>query len=51
MNILHTDPSLVERLKSMLARSARADIAVGYLFHSGSTAVALELGYVPPRRW
>jgi len=50
MNILHahilhahTDPSLVERLKVMLAGSARADIAVGYLFLSGLNAVAPEL--------
>ena len=31
-----TDPNLLDRLKQMLASSARADIAVGYFFISGS---------------
>src|SRR5690348_4598529 len=45
MNILHahTDPTLLERLKGMLASSRSADIAVGYLFVSGFNAVADEL--------
>ncbi len=45
MNILHatTDPTLLARLKDMLASSARADIAVGYFFMSGFEAVAEEL--------
>jgi len=45
MNILHaqTDPPLLDRLKQMLASSARADIAVGYFFISGFEAVADEL--------
>ena len=34
---------MLDRLKGMLAYSARADIAVGYLFVSGFTAVAAEL--------
>jgi len=46
VNILHarTDPSMLDRLKSMLASSDRADIAVGYLFISGFNAVSEELG-------
>ena len=45
MNILHahTDPTMLDRLKSMLAHSQQADIAVGYLFVSGFTALAAEL--------
>ena len=45
MNILHasTDPTLLERLREMLASSARADIAVGYFFVSGFEAVADDL--------
>ena len=45
MNILHakTDPTLLIRLKEMLASSARADIAVGYFFISGFEAVAEDL--------
>src|SRR5688572_8089801 len=45
MNILHStsDPSLLQRLKEMLGSSARADIAVGYFFISGSEQVADEL--------
>ena len=45
MNILHasTDPPLLERLREMLASSARADIAVGYFFVSGFEAVADDL--------
>ena len=45
MNILHasTDPPLLERLREMLASSARADIAVGYFFVSGFEAVAGDL--------
>ncbi len=45
MNILHatTDPTLLTRLKEMLASSARADIAVGYFFMSGFEAVAEDL--------
>ena len=46
MNILHasTDPTLLARLKEMLASSARADIAVGYFFMSGFEQVADDLG-------
>ena len=45
MNILHatTDPTLLTRLKEMLASSARADIAVGYFFIGGFEAVAEDL--------
>ena len=45
VNILHatTDPTLLTRLKDMLASSARADIAVGYFFMSGFEAVAEDL--------
>src|SRR5262245_36288198 len=45
MNILHatSDPTLLQRLKLMLAGSRAADIAVGYLFISGFNAVAEEL--------
>jgi len=45
MNILHahTDPTMLDRLKSMLTHSQQADIAVGYLFVSGFTALAAEL--------
>ncbi len=45
MNILHasTDPTLLARLKEMLASAARADIAVGYFFISGFEAVADDL--------
>ena len=45
MNILHasTDPTLVARLKEMLASSSRADIAVGYFFMSGFEQVANDL--------
>ena len=45
MNILHasTDPTLLARLKEMLASSARADIAVGYFFMSGFEQVADDL--------
>ena len=45
MNILHatTEPSLLDRLKQMLASSARADIAVGYFFISGFEEVADDL--------
>ena len=45
MNILHasTDPTLVARLKEMLASSSRADIAVGYFFMSGFEQVASDL--------
>ena len=44
-NILHadTDPDLLTRLREMLDSSARADIAVGYLFMSGFEAVADSL--------
>ena len=38
-----TDPTLLKRLKEMLASSARADIAVGYFFMSGFEAVAEDL--------
>ena len=46
MNILHatTDPTLITRLRQMLGSAERADIAVGYLFISGFSAVAEELG-------
>ena len=45
MNILHasTDPTLLARLKEMLASSSRADIAVGYFFMSGFEQVAYDL--------
>ena len=45
MNILHasTDPTLLARLKEMLASSSRADIAVGYFFMSGFERVADDL--------
>ncbi len=45
MNILHssTDPTLLARLKQMLASSARADIAVGYFFISGFETLAEDL--------
>ena len=45
MNILHasTDPTLLVRLKEMLASSARADVAVGYFFMSGFEQVADDL--------
>ena len=45
MNILHssTDPTLLARLKEMLASSARADIAVGCFFVSGFEQVADDL--------
>ena len=44
-NILHatTDPDLLTRLKEMLGSAARADIAVGYFFTSGFSAVSEEL--------
>ncbi len=46
MNILHahTDPSLVERLTTMLDSSVRADIAVGYLFMSGQESPVPDAG-------
>ena len=45
MNLLHssTDPTLLARLKEMLGSSARADIAVGYLFIGGFGAVSDDL--------
>ena len=45
MNILHasTDPTLLVRLKEMLASSSRADIAVGYFFMSGFQQVVDDL--------
>lgn len=45
MNILHatTDPTLLDRLKQMLASAASADIAVGYFYVSGFNAVADDL--------
>ena len=45
MNILHasTDPTLLSRLKEMLASSARADIAVGYFFMNGFEQVEDDL--------
>ena len=48
MNILHasTDPTLLARLKEMLASSSRADIAVGYFFMSGFERVADDLAGV-----
>ena len=44
-NILHatTDPALLTRFKQMLGSATRADIAVGYFFVSGFSAVADEL--------
>ena len=45
MNILHatTNPDLLTRLKQMLGSANRADIAVGYFFMSGFSAVADDL--------
>ena len=45
MTILHatTNPDLLTRLKEMLSSAARADIAVGYFFMSGFSAVSEEL--------
>ncbi len=45
MNILHatTDPTLLDRLKHMLASAQAADIAVGYFYASGFSAVAEDL--------
>lgn len=45
MNILHasTNPDLLTRLKEMLGSATRADVAVGYFFISGFTAVSNEL--------
>ena len=45
MNILHatTDPDLLTRLKQMLHSANRADIAVGYFFVSGFSALSDEL--------
>ena len=45
MTILHatTNPDLLTRLKEMLGSAARADIAVGYFFISGFSAVSEEL--------
>ena len=45
MTILHatTDPNLLTRLKQMLGSADRADIAVGYFFTSGFSAVSEEL--------
>ena len=42
MTILHSnsDPTMLARLKEMLARSPRTDIAVGYFFLSGFAEVA-----------
>ena len=47
MNILHahTDPPLLDRLKEMLAGSAKADIAVGYFFISGFGPLAESLSH------
>ncbi len=52
MNVLHarTDPPLLDRLKEMLAHSARADFAVGYFFISGFEAVADSLAGVQKAR-
>ena len=45
MNILHrsTDPTLLDRLKTMLSGATSSDIAVGYFFISGFGEVADEL--------
>ena len=52
MTILHatTDPDLLTRLKEMLGSAARADIAVGYFFISGFSAVSEELGHLKKTR-
>ena len=52
MTILHatTDPDLLTRLKEMLGSAARADIAVGYFFISGFSAVSEELGRLKKTR-
>jgi superfamily II DNA or RNA helicase/HKD family nuclease len=45
LNILHatTDPTLLDRLKHMLASAQSADIAVGYFYASGFNAVVEDL--------
>ena len=52
MTILHatTDPDLLTRLKEMLGSAAHADIAVGYFFISGFSAVSEELGRLKKTR-
>ena len=52
MNILHatTDPDLLTRLREMLGSASRADIAVGYFFMSGFTAVANDLARLSKTR-
>ena len=51
-NILHskTDPTMLARLKEMLASSARADIAVGYLFVSGFAQLSEEISRLKKTR-
>ena len=51
-NILHatTNPDLLTRLKEMLSSAARADIAVGYFFISGFSAVSDELMHLKKTR-
>lgn len=52
MTILHskTDPTMLARLKEMLASSDRADIAVGYFFVSGFAEVADEISRLSKTR-
>ena len=51
-NILHskTDPTMLARLKEMLASSARADIAVGYFFVSGFAQLSDEISQLKKTR-
>lgn len=39
----HTDPTMLDRLKSMLAHSQQADIAVGYPFIAARTGDAAKV--------
>jgi phosphatidylserine/phosphatidylglycerophosphate/cardiolipin synthase-like enzyme len=52
MTILHskTDPTMLARLKEMLASSSRVDIAVGYFFVSGFAEVADEISKLSKTR-
>ncbi len=53
MNILHahTDPTMLDRLKSMLAHSQQTDIAAGYPFIAARTGDAAKvLKWVRPGR-
>ena len=39
----HTDPTMLDRLKSMLAHSQQADITVGYPFIAARTGDAAKV--------